>query len=105
MAGTVTGGKAAAQTNKTKYGPDFYREIGRKGGSVIRPETRPFTKSPELAKLAGKIGGTKSRRGPKTRIADRAPMKRIGEDEYKIIDEAHELVAPKKSFWQRLLGR
>ena len=31
MAGTKTGGKAAASTNKAKYGSDFYAkiEIGR----------------------------------------------------------------------------
>jgi hypothetical protein len=28
MAGTKEGGKAAASTNKTKYGKDFYAKIG-----------------------------------------------------------------------------
>lgn len=28
MAGTKAGGKRAAQTNKTKYGSDFYAKIG-----------------------------------------------------------------------------
>ena len=32
MAGTKAGGQKAAATNKTKYGKDFYAEIGRKGG-------------------------------------------------------------------------
>lgn len=30
MAGTKEGAVKAAQTNKEKYGPDFYREIGAK---------------------------------------------------------------------------
>ena len=42
MAGTSAGGKAAANTNKTKYGSDFYanrelaREAGAKGGRISR---------------------------------------------------------------------
>ena len=36
MAGTVLGGKAAAATNKAKYGKDFYAKIGAKGGRVSR---------------------------------------------------------------------
>jgi hypothetical protein len=34
MAGTVTGGKAAAATNKQKYGEDFYGRIGAMGGKA-----------------------------------------------------------------------
>jgi general stress protein YciG len=33
MPGRIDGGKRAALTNKKKYGSDFYREIGRKGGA------------------------------------------------------------------------
>ena len=33
MAGTKAGGKAAAATNKAKYGKDFYANIGAKGGA------------------------------------------------------------------------
>lgn len=32
MAGTVTGGKRAAETNKSIYGEDFYKRIGAIGG-------------------------------------------------------------------------
>lgn len=32
MAGTVSGGKAAAETNKRIYGKDFYARIGAMGG-------------------------------------------------------------------------
>lgn len=36
MAGTKEGGKAAASTNKTKYGSDFYAKIGAMGGKRAR---------------------------------------------------------------------
>jgi hypothetical protein len=32
MAGTITGGRNAAATNKAKYGDDFYARIGAIGG-------------------------------------------------------------------------
>ncbi len=32
MGGTVTGGKAAAATNKRLYGLDYYARMGAKGG-------------------------------------------------------------------------
>ena len=35
MAGTKSGGKAAAATNKSKYGADFYARIGAKGGKRV----------------------------------------------------------------------
>lgn len=62
MAGTKAGGFKAAQTNKIKYGHDFYAEIGRKGGR--NGHTGGFAANPELAKIAGAIGGRKSKRGP-----------------------------------------
>lgn len=39
MAGTKLGGQAAAITNKSKYGPDFYSKIGKSGG--LTKKTRP----------------------------------------------------------------
>lgn len=61
MAGTKAGGIKAAATNKAKYGEDFYRELGRKGGR--NGHTGGFAANPELAKIAGAIGGRKSKRG------------------------------------------
>ena len=61
MAGTKAGGQKAAATNKTKYGKDFYAEIGRKGGR--NGHTGGFAANPELAKVAGAKGGRISRRG------------------------------------------
>ena len=62
MAGTKAGGQKAAQTNKEKYGDDFYKRIGRKGGQ--NGHTGGFAANPELARIAGAKGGAISRRGP-----------------------------------------
>lgn len=62
MAGTKKGGIKAAQKNKMLHGSDFYSRIGRKGGSVEHPETRPFAKNHELAVEAGRKGGSISKR-------------------------------------------
>lgn len=61
MSGTKAGGQKAATTNKTKYGSDFYREIGRKGGR--NGHLGGFAANPELAKIAGAKGGRISKRG------------------------------------------
>ena len=61
MAGTTAGGKKAARTNKEKYGDNFYREMGRKGGK--NGHTGGFAANPELAKIAGAKGGRISKRG------------------------------------------
>lgn len=63
MAGTKHGGKLAAKTNKTKYGSDFYAKIGAKGGRNGR--TGGFYANRELARKAGKKGGSISRRTKK----------------------------------------
>lgn len=63
MAGTVEGGKAAAATNKQKYGAGFYARIGAIGGK--RGRTGGFFANRELARTAGAIGGRKSRRTKK----------------------------------------
>lgn len=65
MPGTREGGAKAAETNKKKYGSDFYAEIGRKGGR--NGHTGGFAANPELARIAGAIGGRKSKRGPAKR--------------------------------------
>ncbi len=63
MAGTVEGGRAAARKNKAKYGQDFYARIGAKGGRKGR--TGGFYANRELARKAGAIGGSISRRTKK----------------------------------------
>ena len=64
MAGTKQGGKAAAATNKAKYGSDFYAKIGAKGGKLGR--TGGFYANRELARKAGAVGGRISRRTKKS---------------------------------------
>lgn len=64
MAGTKTGGKAAASTNKSKYGADFYARIGAMGGK--KGTTGGFAANRELARVAGAKGGRISRRTKKS---------------------------------------
>ena len=61
MAGTKAGGLKAKKKNLEKYGEDYYVKLGAKGGSVSC--AKGFAKNPELAKKAGKKGGTISKRG------------------------------------------
>lgn len=68
MSGTTTGGKAAAATNVERYGKDFYSRIGTKGGAASH--TGGFYGDPALAKRAGRLGGIKSRRGPKKDVTN-----------------------------------
>lgn len=63
MAGTKDGGKAAAKTNREKYGADFYAKIGAAGGKKGR--TGGFFANRELAREAGRKGGRISRRTKK----------------------------------------
>ena len=69
MVQTREGGKKTAQTIKEKWGSDFYREIGRKGGK--NGHTGGFASDvigrdgltgKERARIAGKKGGTISKR-------------------------------------------
>lgn len=60
MAGTKKGGQKAAQTNKERYGTDFYKKIGQVGGK--KSTTGGFAANPELAREAGRKGGKKSKR-------------------------------------------
>ncbi len=64
MAGTKPGGKAAAKTNRTKYGHDFYAKIGAMGGK--KGHTGGFYANRDLARTAGAKGGRVSRRSKKT---------------------------------------
>ena len=69
MVQTSAGGKKTAQTIKEKWGSDFYREIGRKGGK--NGHTGGFASTCigrdgltgyQRARIAGKKGGTISKR-------------------------------------------
>lgn len=63
MSGTVEGGKKAAETNKERYGTEFYRTIGAKGGR--NGTTGGFYANRELARIAGAKGGRMSKRKKK----------------------------------------
>jgi hypothetical protein len=63
MAGTVNGGRLAAEKNKQKHGADFYSRIGRLGGK--KGKTGGFAAGASGRKRAsyyGAIGGAISRR-------------------------------------------
>ena len=63
MTQTKAGAQKAAETNKKKYGDDFYARIGQKGGR--NGHLGGFAANPELAKIAGAKGGKISRRTKK----------------------------------------
>lgn len=77
MSGTLEGGAKARQTNKEKYGDDFYKRLGQMGGH--KSHRGGFAANPELAKRAGSIGGSRSKRGPaiKNKESEEAKDKRI----------------------------
>lgn len=61
MAGTKAGGLKAKKTIYLKYGNDHFKKIGAIGGR--NGHTGGFASNPELARIAGKKGGTISKRG------------------------------------------
>lgn len=61
--GTTEGGKKTVKTNLAKYGADFYKRIGAKGG--MNGHTGGFYANRELARVAGAKGGRISRRTKK----------------------------------------
>lgn len=68
MAGTKIGGQKAAAKN-LENNPNFYAEIGRKGGR--NGNTGGFAANPELARIAGAKGGhMSSRAGVRNRVTD-----------------------------------
>jgi uncharacterized protein len=55
MSGTVEGGRLARDQNYARYGKDFYRKIGAKGGRLSRGGG--FASNHDLAVEAGRRGG------------------------------------------------
>lgn len=64
MAGSREGGLKASQIMKEKYGEDYYRELGRRGGKITGA-LKGFSVHPDKAKEYGKTAGKKSKRGYK----------------------------------------
>lgn len=56
MPGTKEGFKKARKTIEERYGPEFWKEIARKGGSHRSPK-KGFGSNRELAASAGQKGG------------------------------------------------
>lgn len=63
MAQTKEGAQKAKARNIARYGADYYKTIGAKGGS--KKVRKGFATNIELAREAGKKGGTNSKRGKK----------------------------------------
>jgi len=61
MSQTKEGGIKTAITSKAKYGEDYYKNIGSKGGKVKNP-LKGFGSNRKLASSAGSKGGKISRR-------------------------------------------
>ena len=68
MPGTLDGGKKTAKTNKEKYGKNYYKLIGARGGSV-KNALKGFGGNHELAVRAGTLGGSISKRNYKTKLS------------------------------------
>ena len=68
MSGTKNGGLKAAATNRKRYGKNFYKNIGAKGGRL--GTTGGFAANPALAKIAGVKGGHLSKRCSKKYFVD-----------------------------------
>lgn len=66
MPGTKIGGIKAAQTNKKKWGKDFYKRIGALGGK--KSQGGGFAANRELAREAGRKGGLISRKNKNKKI-------------------------------------
>jgi general stress protein YciG len=84
MAGTIEGARKAAAKNRELYGEDFYKRIGSKGGTQThrsgklakvsfasddRTMLEKLLRKPKRASIAGRKGGTISRRKPKAAMA------------------------------------
>ncbi len=67
MAGNSIGAAKARKTNLERHGKDFFAKIGGKGGKVTGVK-KGFAANPERARLAGKVGGAKSRRTKKVTV-------------------------------------
>ena len=64
MAGTKEGGRKAAARNIERYGENYYKIIGARGGK--NGNTGGFYANRELARIAGSKGGKISKRSKKS---------------------------------------
>lgn len=114
MAGTPGGGRKAAETNKKRYGKNFYRDIGKDGGKARNPN-KGFGSNRERAIAAGAKGGRakvpkgialltdeKKRQAYAKAAATRA-ARRMAQIEKKAW-EYEEVTEEKHSVWDRIRG-
>lgn len=109
MSGTKSGGKKASKTNKERWGNDFYKRIGQKGGRNSKLGGFASEKigkdgltGKERAALAGRKGGLKSRRGKAKK--DKEPVKK--QPAKKPVRKSSNLGTHKKrSSWLRVFRR
>lgn len=74
MSGTREGGLKTVITTKQRYGDDFYKKIGHKGGSTLGLK-KGFAANHDLAVSAGRKGGIVSRRSVKDDYNDQETLK------------------------------
>ena len=103
MPGTKIGGLKAAKTNKEKYGDDFYKQIGMRGG--MNGNTGGFYANPELARRAGAKGGAISRRGEATKTKEMIrtnidTIKRMVEDKSPVTKISEATGVPKSTLYK-----
>jgi general stress protein YciG len=104
MSGTREGGKRAAETNRASD-PDFYRKVGKLGGSVPHKSTRYWHMNPDAAVEAGRKGGAISKRRKKGDKVDEPDLQAIDEalwDRYVEWCETNE-VRPKMKHYRQWL--
>lgn len=64
--GTKEGAKKARAKILERYGEDFFKSIGGKGGKAC--VSKGFALDLNRAREAGRIGGKKSKRGPAKKV-------------------------------------
>ena len=70
MPGTRSGGLKVRAKVYEKFGEDYYRKIGHKGGTAPTDKPKGFAADPALARIAGAKGGRISKRGRKKETDD-----------------------------------
>lgn len=78
MSGTKAGGQKARDTNLKRHGKDFYKRIGYRGGSngttggfASDKRDKDGYTGRERARVAGKAGGSISRRGKSKKVLEK----------------------------------
>lgn len=73
----LTGGLKCAETNRQRYGKDWYAKIGAIGGRKGTADgvIKGFAANPTLAREAGAKGGRISKRGPAKNKSTKKPIK------------------------------